>query len=103
MAFKKGQSGNPSGRPKGSTTTAKLRAAIEKHAPGIIAAMVEKAVDGDVSAAALLLNRVLPVLKSIEYVPPKEPEREKLDLSKVPHELLWEMLKYIEDPDQDSV
>lgn len=62
--FKKGQSGNPTGRPAGiPSPTAKLRNVISDDLPAIIATLVEKAKDGDISAAALLFSRTLPPLR----------------------------------------
>ena len=62
--FKPGKSGNPGGRPKGiPNPSARLRHAIEKDIPEIIKAMVDAAIGGDVSAASLLLSRVLPPLR----------------------------------------
>lgn len=61
--FEKGQSGNYTGRPPGSTTTTRLRQAIEESAPQIIAAMLQKALDGDTTAAKLLLDKIMPSLK----------------------------------------
>lgn len=61
-----GQSGNPAGRKPGTGEVAKLRASIQEHVPTIIAAVVEKARQGDVQAARLLLERVLPPMKPVE-------------------------------------
>lgn len=61
-----GESGNPSGRRPGSGEVAKLRAAIAEHLPGIVAQLVEAAKAGDVQAARLLLERVIPPVKAAE-------------------------------------
>ena len=64
MGFKKGQSGNPAGRPKGiPNPQAKLRQLIAFDLPAIIGAVVNKAKDGDTAAAGLLLSRCLPPLR----------------------------------------
>ena len=62
----KGVSGNPAGRPKGSGEVARLRAAIADHVPAIVEQLRTAALAGDVGAARLLLERVLPPLKAIE-------------------------------------
>jgi hypothetical protein len=59
--FKKGQSGNPSGRPPGiPNPSTRLRQQIAEHVPAIIDRLVESARAGDTAAANLLLSRVLP-------------------------------------------
>ncbi|WP_131778378.1 DUF5681 domain-containing protein [Legionella bozemanae] len=59
--FKKGQSGNPSGKKPGThnkrTALAKL---LEPHAENLINKAVELALEGDVNALKLCLDRLLP-------------------------------------------
>ena len=64
--WKAGESGNPKGRPPGAGEVAKLRAAIGEHVPEIIAQLVTAARGGDIQAARLILERVLPPVKAIE-------------------------------------
>lgn len=61
--FTKGQSGNPAGRKPGITPGAKLRKSIEKDTPEIIQALILQAKDGNVAAAKVLLDRIIPPLK----------------------------------------
>lgn len=68
--WKPGMSGNPRGRKPGSGEVAKLRAAIAEHVPGIVAQLVEAAQAGDVQAARLLLERVIPPVKAAEVAQP---------------------------------
>ncbi len=65
-AWKPGQSGNPKGRPAGTGEVGKLRAAIAKRVPDLLDALMTKALDGDVGAARLLLERTVAPLKAIE-------------------------------------
>lgn len=67
--FKPGQSGNPRGRPKGPMASTKLRDAIGQDLHAIVAALVEKAKDGDTAAAALLFSRTLPPLRPMTETP----------------------------------
>ena len=64
MTFKFGESGNPTGRPKGAiskrTQIAKL---LEPHAEELIAKAVELAKSGDINALRLCLERLLPKLR----------------------------------------
>jgi hypothetical protein len=62
--FEKGISGNPSGRPAGKTPGAKLRKAIEEKADDILQAVLNAAVQGDMMACKMLLDRITPTLKS---------------------------------------
>ncbi len=65
-AWKPGQSGNPAGKPHGSGELQKLRAAIGEHVPEIINQLVTAARGGDIQAARLILERILPPVKAIE-------------------------------------
>ena len=69
-AWKPGESGNPAGRTPGSGEVAKLRAAIGQHVPAIITRLVQAALDGDVGASRLLLERVIAPLKASEETTP---------------------------------
>lgn len=63
--FKPGQSGNPKGRRAGSRpkVLVALDALGEGEAEGIVLAMVEKAKEGDATAARTILDRVWPPRK----------------------------------------
>ena len=65
-SWKPGQSGNPAGRPPGVGEIGKLRAAIGERVPELLAALMAKALDGDVGAARLLLERAIAPLKAAE-------------------------------------
>ncbi|WP_085917694.1 DUF5681 domain-containing protein [Halomonas sp. CSM-2] len=71
MAFKKGQSGNPTGRPKGRPDQrAKWRKELEKHGAELVAKAVELALAGDSQALKLCIDRAIPA-----YRPAAEPVR----------------------------
>ena len=69
-AWKPGQSGNPSGRRPGTGQLAKLRETIATSIPELLENLIEKARGGDVQAARLLLERVLPPVRAAEAVQP---------------------------------
>lgn len=62
--WRAGESGNPAGRKPGTGTIGRLREGIASELPEVIAKLVELAKSGDVAAARLLLERVLPAVKA---------------------------------------
>lgn len=67
--WKKGQSGNPSGRPR-NADTARLREGIRRALPQVLLKVIEQALAGDMTAAKLLMDRALPPLRpQAEAVP----------------------------------
>ncbi|MXS81522.1 DUF5681 domain-containing protein [Nitrosomonas oligotropha] len=64
--WKAGESGNPNGRKPGTGKVAQLRESIAQHLPAIIQQLVTKAKEGDSQAARILLERVIPPIKSID-------------------------------------
>ena len=60
-SWKPGHSGNPAGRKPGTGEVAKIRSAINDRVPELLAAMMAKALEGDVGAARLLLDSQLGV------------------------------------------
>ena len=65
MTFQPGQSGNPSGRPKGiADKRVELRNMLEPHAKEIIDKLIECAKVGDVAALRLCIERLIPRAKA---------------------------------------
>ena len=63
MPFKKGQSGTPIGRRSGQTPASKLRKAIGKHGDELVQILLSNARNGDVQAAKVLIDKLIPNLK----------------------------------------
>ena len=64
--FKKGQSGNPKGKPKGAKhkVTQAAMVLLDGEAEALTRKAIELALDGDVTALRLCLDRIAPSLKS---------------------------------------
>jgi hypothetical protein len=74
--FQKGKSGNPKGRPKGTkNATTIFKEAVLQGAEEVFLENIEKitqvvcqkAVEGDLTAAKMVLDRVVPVKKAVEF------------------------------------
>ena len=64
MPFKKGQSGNPKGRPPGvKDRRGRYRELLDSHAPKLIAKARALALAGDTVALKMCLERILPPIR----------------------------------------
>ena len=74
MPFSPGISGNPTGRPRGNTSSLIIKEALaavfEDGESGLIKNICESAKAGDVQAATILINRLYPALKPVQEVTP---------------------------------
>lgn len=65
MTWAKGTSGNVKGRPPGSENkSTRLRHLIGERATEIIDKLIEEALNGDISAAKILIDRAIPPLRA---------------------------------------
>jgi hypothetical protein len=64
MTWKKGESGNPAGRPKGSKDRrSQLREMLEDGGKEIVELCVQRAREGDSTALTVLMNKLIPNAK----------------------------------------
>lgn len=81
--FQPGTSGNVNGRPKNSGLAPQIRQAISARAPELIQSLLDQAIEGDVQAAQILLDRICPKLKPESVVAVDVPgDASRLDLTK---------------------
>ncbi len=83
MKFVPGKSGNPRGRRRGIRNKATgIRELLEKHAPAVLEVVVALARKGDLTACKLVLDRVCPVVRPIEFPTPPPPAQRKEDIAR---------------------
>ena len=65
--FTKGQSGNPAGRPVGSKNkSTHFRELLEDDLPALVSELRDKALEGDMNAMRLLLERLVPKVQVVD-------------------------------------
>lgn len=63
--FKKGQSGNPAGKPRGAKDRrTALRELLQPHASELVQKAVELALAGDTTALRICIDRIIPAIKA---------------------------------------
>lgn len=75
--FQPGQSGNPRGRPPGEATTQRLRKDMisDEDLREILEVVIDKAKGGDLTAAALIIDRKIPKLRVTADLTPDQGDR----------------------------
>jgi hypothetical protein len=61
--WKKGQTGNPGGKKKGTGKVSQLRALLDPHAEDLVNKAKDMALGGDMTALRLCLERLVPPIK----------------------------------------
>lgn len=64
--FRPGESGNPGGRPKGSSLHSRLTDAVGDKFDELVQTILNAALAGDMSAASLLMGRMVPAIRPIQ-------------------------------------
>jgi hypothetical protein len=65
VTFKKGESGNPEGRPKGTLNKrSQLGKLLEPYAEQLVTKAIELALNGDANALRLCMERLIPKVRS---------------------------------------